>query len=68
MQKMYEEIFSFFPCGLDVPDEISKNAEEIRIRLGQAILIRYGDNEFLTKQIANEKIIFDSCHAYDAGS
>lgn len=59
MQKIDEQIFNYFPCKLGVPDEILNYAEEIRIRLGQAILIRYGDKEFLTKQIANEKIILN---------
>lgn len=59
MQKIDEQIFSFFPCELNVPNEILNVTEEIRIRLGQAILIRYGDNEFLTNQIANEKIILN---------
>lgn len=33
MQKIIEEIFSFFPCKLDVPEEVMMYSEEIRIRL-----------------------------------
>ncbi len=33
MQKIKDEIFDYFPCNLDLEDNITSNAEEIRIRL-----------------------------------
>ena len=33
MQKIKDEIFSFFPCELGVPEEVMMCSEEIRIRL-----------------------------------
>lgn len=33
MHKIMDEIFSFFPCELDVPEEVLLCSEEIRIRL-----------------------------------
>ena len=59
MRKIDEEIFSFFPCHIELPNEVLNSTEEIRIRLGQSILVRYADKEFLTKQIANERIILN---------
>lgn len=43
-QKIKDEIFAFFPLALgkriDISDKIIENAQEIRIRIGQAINIR----------------------------
>ena len=57
MQKVSDEIFDYFPCGVDVPTNVMDEAEEIRVRFGQAIVIRYRNKEFLTDRIADEKVI-----------
>ena len=41
MLKIKDEIFDYFPLNVEVPNEIMQKAEEIRVRLGQAILIKY---------------------------
>lgn len=33
MHKLIDEIFSFFPCELEIPEEVMMYSEEIRIRL-----------------------------------
>lgn len=54
---MQEEIFNLFPNSLELPSYVLNRAEEIRIRLGQPILVRYGNSEFQTKNRTNEKNI-----------
>ncbi len=54
---MQNEIFNLLPNSLELPEFVLNKAEEIRIRLGQPMLVRYGNSEFLTKNITNEKDI-----------
>ena len=57
MLRIEDEIFDYFPECLDLPDEVSRNAEEIRVRLGQAILIKYRNKEYFTSKVVDEKMI-----------
>lgn len=57
MEMLQDEVFCLLSNNFELPMNILNRAEEIRIRLGQPVLIRYGNNEFLTKDIANEKNI-----------
>lgn len=62
-QKIYDEILSFFPDSLsEIKHLENKNiwdtAEEIRIRSGQTIMIKYLNNEiFLNRQITTEDML-----------
>lgn len=57
MSKLKEQILEFFPVELNIPEEIEKNIQEIRIRLGQAIVYKSYNQIFKTNIIANESII-----------
>lgn len=59
MNKLEEEIFSYMPKELKIPNNVLEKAEEIRIRLGQPILIRFGENEFFTEKLADERFILN---------
>lgn len=57
ISRLKEEILSFFPCNLKIPNELEDYIQEIRIRLGQAITLKCTNHEFITNEITNENII-----------
>ncbi|MBQ9267160.1 MAG: stage III sporulation protein AA [Clostridia bacterium] len=58
-EKIYAEILSFFPSSLSEIVNLNKNiwntAEEIRVRLGQAICIRQSSEEIFLSKVVNQE-------------
>lgn len=68
MSRLKEEILDYFPYDIEVPEKIGNEAQEIRIRHGQAVVFKCSKSEYNTGIIADEKIILKLLENFTSNS